>query len=122
MSRLQCVCQQTLLFDVSLLVLSWKTEGKLLCRIKNHLPEGWNIQPIIVDLCVAMETKAKECVQCAPEGQSEVDHATWCSDILSQSSPQAISVLFPKLLRICRFLVTLIVKLVQVRIVSFWSD
>ena len=35
------------------------------------MPDDWTVQPIMVDICVAMETKAVECVQCAP-GEGEV--------------------------------------------------
>ena len=38
----------------------------MVCRGKSVLSDEWSIQPIMSDICIAMETKALECVQCAP--------------------------------------------------------
>lgn len=61
-------------FDPSMVVLVWRGMGRLVCRVKEELPEGWSIQPIIAELCVAIETKCAECVQCAPTAANEVGH------------------------------------------------
>jgi len=94
--QLQSVCRVVLNFDPSMVVLVWRGMGRLVCRVKEELPEGWSIQPIIAELCVAIETKCAECVQCAPTAANEA------------SSP-----VFSKLLRVCRFMGTLTVKLAQ---------
>ena len=72
LSRLQSVCSVVLHFDPSLMVLVWRGMGRLLCQVKQELPESWSIQPIITELCIAMETKCAACVQCAPTAQNEV--------------------------------------------------
>lgn len=70
-SRLRLLCAPVLHFDPSLCVLVWRGVGRMVCRGKSVLSDEWSIRPIISDICIAMETKALECVQCAPRG-SEV--------------------------------------------------
>lgn len=65
-SRLRLLCAPVLHFDPSLSVLVYRGVGRMVCRGKTVLSDEWTIQPIISDICVAMETKALECVQCAP--------------------------------------------------------
>ncbi len=73
------------------------------CAGRPHLLAGeWSVQPLMADLCTALEAKGRECVESAPPQGSEV----------------MSSALFNKLLRTCRFLVTLLVKLTKVRGVS----
>lgn len=72
--QLQSVCRVVLNFDPSMVVLVWRGMGRLVCGVKEELPEGWSIQPIIAELCVAIETKCAECVQCAPTAANEVGH------------------------------------------------
>lgn len=61
-----------LTFDPSLLVLAWKALSKLVYRSKPLLSrgegegEGWSVRGVVGDLCTALETKAKDCVRCAP--------------------------------------------------------
>ena len=52
-------------FDPSLLVLVWRGVGRTVCRGKSVLGDEWTIRIIMSDICVAMETKALECVQFA---------------------------------------------------------
>ena len=59
-------------FDPSLPVLVWRGVGRVVCRGRRVSGDEWSIQPIISDICTAMETKAVECVQCAP-GETEVN-------------------------------------------------
>lgn len=47
----------------------------MVCKGKSVLGDEWSIQPITSDICIAMETKAVECVQCAPT-QTEVRRIT----------------------------------------------
>ena len=70
--QLQSVCRVVLNFDPSMVVLVWRGMGRLVCRVKMELPEGWSIQPIIAELCSAIEAKCAECVQCAPTAANEV--------------------------------------------------
>jgi len=72
--QLQSVCRVVLNFDPSMVVLVWRGMGRLVCRVKEELPEGWSVQSIIAELCVAIETKCAECVQCAPTAANEVSH------------------------------------------------
>ena len=72
--QLQSVCRVVLNFDPSMVVLVWRGMGRLVCRVREELPQGWSIQPIIAELCVAIETKCAECVQCAPTAANEVGH------------------------------------------------
>lgn len=72
LSRLQLVCSVVLHFDPSLTVLMWRGMGRLLCRVRQELPESWSVQPVITELCIAMETKCAACVQCAPTAANEV--------------------------------------------------
>ena len=116
-SQLLEVSRLSMNFDPSLTVLAWKALGKLLCRVKGHLHDDWSIQPIIKELCVTMETKASECVQCAPTLTNEVSSNRSHDQSHDQSPPplqQTPSPIFGKLLKLCRLLTTLLVKLVQV--------
>ena len=65
-SSLQCLCTPVLNFDPSLPVLVWRGVGKVVCRGKGVASDEWTIRPIISDICIAMETKAVECVKSAP--------------------------------------------------------
>lgn len=83
-------------FDPSLILLCWKFLAKLVCRTKSHLPDVTEtILPIIQQLCVTMETKGAECVLSVYEigGQT-----------------------FIKLLKLCRFLSTLLIKMLSVSV------
>ena len=103
-------------FDPSLMVLVWRGMGRLLCRVRQELPESWSVQPIITELCIAMETKCAACVQCAPTAQNEVTPLPPSPLTLTLTLAyvlQASSAMFSKLLRVCRFLGTLVVKLTQ---------
>ena len=119
LSRLQLVCSVVLHFDPSLTVLMWRGMGRLLCRVRQELPESWSVQPVITELCIAMETKCAACVQCAPTAANEVTPLPPPPPPLPLTLTltyvlQAPSAVFSKLLRVCRFLGTLIVKLSQV--------
>ncbi|KAL5484613.1 hypothetical protein EMCRGX_G021142 [Ephydatia muelleri] len=94
-ARLQLVCKVVMCFDASLMFLTWKGLGKLVCGAKPLLDSNWMVQPLVANLCAAVEAKARECIQCAPIGQE-----TPCSS-------------YSKLLKVCRFLATLLVKLVR---------
>ena len=86
-------------FDASLLVLVWRCVGKMVVRVKPCLSEeGWSPHPLMVELCLALQDKGRECVGASPSPVAEV-------------TPSGV---FNKLLRTCWFLVTLLVKLVQV--------
>ena len=103
-------------FDASLLVLAWKAGGRLVCRVRTHLPEGWSVQSVISDLCVAMEAKALACVENAPTTPEEVGSNSNCMRYPSTAcvtALQAASSVFSKLLKVCRFLATLLVRLAQ---------
>lgn len=65
-SRLRLLCAPVLHFDPSLSVLVFRGVGRTVCRGRSVLSDEWSIQPIMSDICIAMETKALECVQCAP--------------------------------------------------------
>ena len=63
LTQLVAVADVSLTFDPSLPVLCWKSIGKVLCKSKPHLlSHDWSVQPIVSQLCVAIETKCKECV------------------------------------------------------------
>ena len=117
LSRLQSVCSVVLHFDPSLMVLVWRGMGRLLCRVRQELPESWSIQPIITELCITMETKCAACVQCAPIAENEVTPLSPSPHhpltLTLAHVLQAPSAVFSKLLRVCRFLGTLVVKLTQ---------
>ena len=66
--------------------------------VKGQFPN--HITLIIKELCVAMETKATDCFECAPVNHDDVNPV------------------FQKLLRVCRFLGTMLLKLTQVSIVN----
>ena len=81
-------------FDPSLILLCWRFLAKFVCRTKSHLPDiTQTILPIIQQLCVTMESKTAECVMSVYEigGQT-----------------------FGKLLKLCRFLSTLLIKMLSV--------
>ena len=81
-----------------MLVLCWKALGKLLCKVKGQFPNHTTL--IVKELCVAMETKTTDCFECAPVNYDD-------------GNP-----VFQKLLRVCRFLGTMLLKLTQVSIVN----
>ena len=82
-------------FDPSLILLCWKYLAKLVCQSRPHLHDVTQIlQSIIEQLCVTVETKTEECLKsegCSAGGQT-----------------------FVKLLKLCRFLSTLLFKIVSV--------
>ena len=96
LSMLNQLAEVALTFDPSLILLCWKFLAKFVCRIKSQLTNMQTISPIIQQLCVTMETKSKECVTsiCETGGQ-----------------------IFEKLLKLCRFLSTLLVKMISVSII-----
>ena len=130
-------------FDASLVFLTWKGLGKLVCGAKPLLDSDWMVQPLVASLCAAMETKAQECVQCAPIGQEVCIHGLYGihthavyytlkhshthtlahthththshTVALIITIPQTPNSSYSKLLKVCRFLATLLVKLVRVR-------
>ena len=86
-------------FDPSLILLCWRFLAKLVCRTKSHLPDTTQtILPIIQQLCVTMETKSAECVMSVYEigGQT-----------------------FSKLLKLCRFLSTLLIRMLSVSVFMY---
>ena len=124
------MCKAVMYFDASLVILTWKGLGKLVCGVKPLLDPDWTIQPLIASLCAAMETKAQECIQCAPVGQEVNTYALHvCAHAhtptlvysyrhmhtLTLTIAQVASGAYTKLLKVCRFLATLLVKLVKVR-------
>lgn len=83
-------------FDPSLILLCWKFLAKFVCRMKAHLTSiTQTLLPIIEQLCIAMETKSVECVNSVGDMGSQM---------------------FPKLLKLCRFLSTLLVRMFSVSI------
>ena len=96
LSALTKVTTVALNFDPSMLVLCWKALGKLLCKVKGQFPN--HITLIIKELCVAMDTKTTECLEYAPVNYDDVNPV------------------FQKLLRVCRFLGTMLLKLTQVSV------
>ena len=97
LSMLNQLAEVALTFDPSLILLCWKFLAKFVCRTKSQLTDIMqSISPIIQQLCVAMETKSRECVMsiCETGGQ-----------------------IFGKLLKLCRFLSTLLVKMISVSVI-----
>ena len=81
-------------FDPSLNLLCWKFLAKFVYRMKSQLSDVVHtIPPIIQQLCVTMETKSADCVMNIYEAGGQM---------------------FGKLLRLCRFLSTLLVKMLSV--------
>ena len=94
-SMLAKLAEVAVTFDPSLILLCWKFFAKFVCRAKPHLSDVTaTVQPIIEQLSITMETKTKECVL-SERGSVE-------------------NQMFVKLLKLCRFLSTLIVKVVMV--------
>ena len=78
-------------FDPSLILICWKFLVKFIFRIKVHLNDVIQVlRPITEQLCATMKSKTVECVK--SDG----------------------STLFGKLLKLCRFLSTLLVKMSSV--------
>jgi hypothetical protein len=103
-SSLRLLCAPALHFDPSLPVLVWKGVGRMVCRGKSVFSDEWSIRPIISDVCITMETKAMECVQCAPTDTEGGDRV---------ATSNGGGSVYLKLLKLCRFLSSLLVKLVQ---------
>ena len=98
LSVLTRLAEVAVTFDPSLILLCWKFLAKLVCRMKSHIPDiTQTIQPIIEQLCVAMETKSAECVMSVREVGGQM---------------------FAKLIKLCRFLSTLLVKMLSVSCIS----
>ena len=87
-------------FDPTLILLCWKYLAKFLCRVKPRLPDLTPaVTPVVEQLSITMETKTKECV-------------------MSERGMASGSPLFLKLLKLCRFLSTLAVKIATVSFAS----
>ena len=94
LSILNRLAEVAMTFDPSLILLCWKYLAKLVCQMKSHLSDiTQTILPIIQQLRVTMETMSIECVMSVYEigGQT-----------------------FSKLLKLCRFLSTLLIKMLSV--------
>jgi hypothetical protein len=98
-ASLRSLSASVLDFDPSLPVLVWRGVGKVVCRGRSVVGDGWTVRPIISDVCIAMETKAVECVISAPQE--------------AETSSGGGGGGYVKLLKLCRFLSSLLVKLVQ---------
>jgi hypothetical protein len=95
LSMLNQLAEVAMTFDPSLILLCWKFLAKFVCRTKSQLADMQTISPIIQQLCVAMETKSRECVTSVYETGGQT---------------------FGKLLKLCRFLSTLLVKMISVSV------
>jgi hypothetical protein len=96
--------KSSLYFDLALVFLSWKGISKLTCLLKDST-HSWEkegdklLLDIIQNICDALMMKTKECIRIAPT--------------INTSSGTSGNDAYPKLLKICRFFVTLLVKIVQ---------
>ena len=97
LSMLTRLADVAVTFDPSLILLCWKFLGKLVFRTRSHLPNViQTIWPIIEHLSITMETKTEECVLNKHDGD------------------EGTGQLFVKLLKLCRFLSTLLVRMLSV--------
>lgn len=94
LSALRKVATVAMNFDPSVLVLCWKGVGKVLILVKDNYP---HVSSVVKELCVAMEIKSSDCFDCAPAANSDV-----------------VDPSFQKLMKVCRFLGTMLVKLTRV--------
>ena len=63
--------QISLHFDPSLILLTWKAVGKLVCRLRDHThcpsDNEWSLSSVVCGICDAMKQKSRECVKCASQ-------------------------------------------------------
>lgn len=91
--------QISLHFDPSLILLTWKAVGKLVCRLREHThslsDNEWSLSSVVCGICDAMKQKSQECVKCASQKDKDGQ------------------MMFSKLLKTCRFFSTLLLKVIQ---------
>lgn len=80
LSSLLCLSQLMLYFDPSLVLLSWKGVGKLVCRLKNHAhilhcqrtARDLSLCSVVCGMCEAMVRKSEECMKSSSDSVREL--------------------------------------------------
>ncbi|XP_019856682.1 PREDICTED: uncharacterized protein C1orf112-like isoform X2 [Amphimedon queenslandica] len=108
LSSLFPVVQLSLQFDPTLLLISWKSLGKLVCHLKDAPRLLGNdchaYYEMIQELCNAILIKGRETIDTGINNNND--------DGGGQSSSELAN-LFSRLLKLCRFFASLIVRIVQ---------
>ncbi|XP_065919040.1 FIGNL1-interacting regulator of recombination and mitosis-like [Dysidea avara] len=100
--HMHLVGKVTLSCEAAITVATWRVMMKLLCRSKPHLPDDWSIQPIMFDLCEAVKAKLAMCLRIGVQLQTSNNEAN-----------QDAMVQFGRHVKMCRFVLTVIMKLSQ---------